>query len=413
MGHREKQTHKAVRDRRDRRDRREQLLLIATVAAMAILSISFYASARSAVPMFINLYGASLRYPKAIVLEADNSALELPEYGGERMFGSQMLTVRILEGEYAGMAVNAENIIMSDNYVFPDVGDKVVLSVDKRTEDGPPYCILYSFDRTPGIGFIVALFAVALMAVGRQKGVRALLGLLFTFAMIIFFVLPRIYFGDSPVLLSVATCAVTSAFSLALLNGYNEKTLSSVLAVFSGLCFAGLFFSIYSALARLSGYDAPQVAVLSYFSPQTGLQIRTMLFAGVLISSLGAIMDVAVSITSAVFEVHRVNESLSVRQLFASGMVVAKDAIGTMSNTLVLAFAGGGLSSLVAMLGYGVQFNHIINSNTIAIEIGQGLTGTIALIATAPLSSLLASLLVLRKKNRGAAGGLGSPADGR
>jgi uncharacterized membrane protein len=151
-------------------------------------------------------------------------------------------------------------------------------------------------------------------------------------------------------------------------------------------------FGLFSLIGNVTGFNVPQMGVLSYFADRTGLQVEAMLFAGVLIASLGAVMDVSMSVSSAVAEVRRADPSLSRRELFRSGLEVARDTSGTMSTTLILAFTGGSLSTLIAMTAYGIHFNQLFNSDTLAVEIGQGLSASAALLITAPLSSLLAAL---------------------
>jgi uncharacterized membrane protein len=192
-----------------------------------------------------------------------------------------------------------------------------------------------------------------------------------------------------------------SGLSLLLLNGYSKKTLAAVLATFVGFLAAGVIFGIFSGISNLSGYNAQQLGMLSYFAAHSGMQLKHLLFAGVLISSIGAVMDVSMSIASAVHEVHIVDKSMGINALYKSGMEVAKDAIGTMSNTLILAFTGGALANLMALMGYGIQFNRFFNSNYIALEIGQGLSASAALIVTAPLTSLFASIIYFGRRGRG------------
>mgnify|MGYP000433835722 FL=1 len=133
-------------------------------------------------------------------------------------------------------------------------------------------------------------------------------------------------------------------------------------------------------------------------SQNTHLQIAEVLFAGVLIASLGAVMDVGMSIASAIFEVQNANPQLSRRELFRSGVNIGKDMIGTMSNTLILAFTGSGLSTLLVLTGYGIKYHQLVSSDFLAIELGQGLSGTIAVILTVPVTSAAASVLYKRTK---------------
>jgi uncharacterized membrane protein len=365
---------------------------ILTFAAVAALTVVFLVTGARALSGFVSVADPNLNYYKAVVTETDNSRLALPDYGGERAFGVQDLRLRLLSGPFTGRIVSAQNSVMADSYIFPSPGDTMIVSVEVRA-DNKLYTLLVSHYRVPGILFVTAVFVLLLLLTCRAKGLRALFGLLFTMVTIFFFTIPRIYAGDSPILCAILTSMLTSGVSLLLLNGYTKKTLASVLATFAGFGAAGLIFGAFSGIANLSGYNAQQLGMLSYFAAHSGMQLRHLLFAGVLIASIGAVMDVSMSIASAVYEVHIADGSLGMRALFGSGMEVAKDAIGTMSNTLILAFTGGALANLMALMGYGIQPNRFINSNFIALEIGQGLSASAALIVTAPLTALLAAAI--------------------
>ena len=130
----------------------------------------------------------------------------------------------------------------------------------------------------------------------------------------------------------------------------------------------------------------------------TGLKIKDLLFAGVLISSLGAIMDVGMSIVSSLYEVQHHNPSITARQLFRSGIEIGKDMIGTMTNTLILAFTGSAFITLLVFISYQVQFNQLFSSNYMAIEIAQGVCGTFGIVLTVPVASAVAAFILTGKR---------------
>ncbi|MDR2525656.1 MAG: YibE/F family protein [Oscillospiraceae bacterium] len=361
-----------------------------------VLSAVLLATGRQAFAGFISLAEPGTEYCRARVLATDNTDLLPPKTGGERLYGDQFVTLELLGGAHKGETVTAQNFIVADSYLFPKVGDTLIVNVAAR--EGGLYCRLTSFYRLPGILFLLAVFVLATVLTCRSKGVRALLGLAFTMLMIVCFTIPRIYNGASPALIAMITGAVTAGVSLLLLNGFHKKTLASVLSTCTGFGAAGVLFAVFCRLSNVSGYNAQQLGMLSYFQTQTGLQVKHILFAGVLIASLGAVMDVSMSVTSAVHEIHKANPAAHVRVLFKAGMEVAKDTVGTMTNTLILAFTGGALASLIALTGYGIQVNRFFNSDFIAVEIGEGLSASAALVLMAPLTALISALLFGRKK---------------
>ena len=167
-----------------------------------------------------------------------------------------------------------------------------------------------------------------------------------------------------------------------------------------GMFFSLAFYTVMSVLLHIDGFSSSEAEGLILINEGTGLQIHDVLFAGVLISSLGAIMDVGMSIVSALYEVYLHNPTLTAKEIFQSGIEIGKDMIGTMTNTLILAFTGSALISLLVFISYQVQFNQLFNSNYLSIEIAQGLCGTFGIVLTIPAASaIMAVLLAGRKKN--------------
>ena len=137
---------------------------------------------------------------------------------------------------------------------------------------------------------------------------------------------------------------------------------------------------------------------IMYIAEVTGLKIQGIMFAGMLISALGAVMDVAMSISSSIFEIHSINNEMSIAQLFKSGMNIGRDIIGTMSNTLILAFAGGSLNTLILIFASSMNANRLLNLDVLGTELIQGLAGSIGIILTVPITAVIASYLCKKEK---------------
>ena len=246
------------------------------------------------------------------------------------------------------------------------------------------------------------LFLAVMVVIGRGKGVRSAIGLLFTCAVILGLMIPMIYHGYSPVITCILTVLVTTAVTLFLMNGTCSKTLCATLSTAAGVVFAGLVFCLFSVFLHISGFNTSDSEDLILISQSTGLRIQDILFASILIASLGAVMDTAMSIASSLSELHEHKPELNARQLFASGIHIGKDMIGTMSNTLILAFVGSCLTTVLAMFSYQLPFEQLMNSDFITLEVAQGLSGSIAVVLTVPISSLVCSYAYTKlKKVRG------------
>lgn len=334
----------------------------------------------------------NVTYVKAKVIETDNSELELDQIDSNRYNGVQYAKVQILEGKLKGTQVDIENYLMSYSNVYVEPGMKVIVSVD-QPEGTEPYCLIYNYYRSPYIYLMIAVFAALMIWIGGVKGIRAFLGLAFCLFTVIMLMLPMIYQGYSPVLASVVAVVITTAVSLVLLNGISKKTTAAIISTAAGVIIAGIIFGIMSWLLYVSGYNMDETEYMVLVAQNTSLKVGEVLFAGVLISALGAVMDVGMSISSAIFELHEANPKMTQSQLVKSGMNIGKDMIGTMSNTLILAFVGSCIGEMLVLTSYGIRYHQFINSDFIAIEIGQGLSGTMAVILTVPVASFVASYL--------------------
>lgn len=159
-----------------------------------------------------------------------------------------------------------------------------------------------------------------------------------------------------------------------------------------GVGIAALLACLFARISHITGYNVDDIENLIYIGQMTGIQVGELMFAGILISALGAVMDVAMSVASTINEIHEKKPELSVNELFQSGINVGRDMMGTMSNTLILAFAGGSLNTLIYIYSYRYNYYQVINMYAIGIEIIQGISATFGVILTVPLVSVIASV---------------------
>lgn len=338
----------------------------------------------------------SITYVKGMITEISNEELTKDPGNAKRYVGRQKVKAKVLEGTYKGETVEIDNYLTSASNVYVEPGMKVILSQD-QPENTAPYFLVYNYYRSPIIYGMVGMFVLLMILIGGKKGIRATLGLAFTLLTIVMLMLPMISTGISPVLASIVTVVITTAVTLLLLNGFSKKTLTAVLGTALGTMIVGVLFGMVSYFLHISGYNTDEAEFMVLISSNTELKVAEVLFAGVLISSLGAVMDVGMSIASAIWEILEVNPALTAKQLFFSGLNVGKDMIGTMSNTLILAFTGSGLSTLLVLTAYGIRYHQFLSSDFLAIEVGQGLSGTMAVILTVPITSAVSAYVYKRK----------------
>lgn len=306
---------------------------------------------------------------------------------GTRM-GEQKVLVKMTTGVRAGQELETTS---SSGYLFGagcTVGMRVVVIQSVAGES--TITAVYSVDRGGVLLLFAGLYLLALCLVGGKQGVKGALGLLFTFLCILFVYLPMVYRGWSPFWTAVFVCAVTTVVTLWLIGGPSRKTAVAVGGTVAGVVIAGAAASLFSAASGITGWNVSDIESLMTLANAGDVQVGGLLFSGLLISALGAVMDVAMSIASSIQEVYAQNPALSRLELFRAGMRVGRDLMGTDSNTLILAFAGSSASMLVLNYAYDLPLLQVVNSNNIGIAVMQGLSGSFGIVLAVPVTVLLA-----------------------
>lgn len=305
--------------------------------------------------------------------------------------GEQKVRVKMLTGARKGEELD---ITSSSGYLFGaacKVGMKVIVMQSVAGET--TIASVYSQDREWVIYIFALLYLLALCVIGGKQGIKGCLGLIFTFFCVIFVYLPLVYLRFSPFWAAVFICFLTTLVTMYLIGGPTKKTCAATLGTLAGVVLAGLSAWCFSKASGISGYNVSDIETLMTLWNTNRIQIGGLLFSGLLISCLGAVMDVAMSISSAIDEIYKQNTSLTRKELFKAGMRVGRDMMGTDSNTLILAFAGSSVSTLLLDYAYDLPYQQIINSNNIGIAIMQGLAGSFGIVLSVPLTVLICTVL--------------------
>ena len=344
--------------------------------------------------------GAGVRYETARVLAvlSDDTAPD-PETENVRR-GAQELRLELLSGRHKGDVAQVTNYLSAFYNVYIKAGDKVAVSVNTLAT-GEYSVSIYNYARDLWIWVFIALFALVLVAVGGRQGLRALLGLGVTVACVIFLLVPLlVQRGWPPIPTTLAMVAYTTFVTFVLIGGAQVKTLVAALGSFGGVVLAGLLAWGACRLVHISGMNMDEAESLLLTAVDNGLKIKGLYICGILIAAEGAVMDIAMSIASAVDEVHRVNPALTTGELFRSGMTIGRDAMGTMANTLVLAFAGTSLNMMIFIYAYDVSYVQLLNTDFIAIEVIRSLSASIGIVLTVPLVAWLSAWLLKKRSPR-------------
>ena len=318
-----------------------------------------------------------------------------PYSGGEISTRVLTLRVRILEGAFEGQTATVRQVF--DEISLPSAypakaGDLLFVSLD-LDEQNLLVGTAADYVREWPIALLAGAFLLFLILFGRQKGVKTVLSLAVTCFVIFGLFFPLAVRGVSPVWLSLLCAALMTGCTLSLVCGFTRKTLCAVLGCLGGLTVAGLLAMLFSYAMRLSGIVDEEAAFLRFLSDEFVLDFKGLLFAAIIIGASGAAMDVAVSIASSLDELSQKAPDLSARQLFSSGVAIGRDIMGTMSNTLILAYVGGAIHLILLLYAYPVPFANIINRETVAAEILIALCGSMGMLSTIPLTALIVSFL--------------------
>ncbi|MBA4336903.1 YibE/F family protein [bacterium] len=315
-----------------------------------------------------------------------------PAQGDPQFNTIQNVTYEVLEGDYKGIIFSSINEITGQIYdVYLEKGDKVMLLL-KVYNDGSFEGYAIDFIRNDIMIIFVALFFIGLIVLGRMKGVRALIGLVITVGAIFFILIPLTLKGYNALMLAVIISIAVAPITIFLIAGFNRKAVSTILGALSGVLCAAIIAYLVGNLAILSGLSDEDARILYVNRPD--LNFSNIFFASIMIGALGAVMDVGMTIASAVNEVYIAHKDSTRKSLFKAGMQVGKDTIGTMSNTLILAYVGSSLPLLLLFSMDNFGFINVINFDFMAAEIVRSISGSFGLLIATPVTAFTSAFLL-------------------
>ena len=333
---------------------------------------------------------------KVTAVLSDNAREDFENAEGRRV-GDQELELRILSGEHKDEIMTVTNYMSALFNVDVQQGDRIIVRI-MTDENGSYYASVFNYDRGIVLGGFLLVFFVLLAALGGKKGLGALAGLLLTLGCIWFILIPCLLRGVPAIPVTIAVSAVSAAAGLIFLNGYSKKTFCAVCGCVGGVLVSGIAAAVVGILSPMNGFNMQEAENLILYGADQGLKVSGLLVCGVLISALGAVMDVALGIASSVWEMREQNPDAYVGSLFRSGMQIGKDAMGTMANTLILAFAGSSLNMLILVQTYNIPFLQLINTDYIALEVVQSVAGSIGILLTVPLVAFISAQLMAHSR---------------
>ena len=342
--------------------------------------------------IYYNAVGA-----KALVLETDESTVI--QTGLFRQ-GEQRCRIRILSGEHKGYEGDAVNLLsgsLKDDKMFIP-GEKAWTLVERDGDDNVIFINMIDHYRLSKEIALAIILIAALIAFSKLRGVRTILSFVFAFLLIWKILIPFTLKGYNPLIVSSLVLIVMTFFTLLLISGVNKRAFSAILGSVSAIIITVVLSSAATEYLGIHGSVLEQSESLLY-SGFMDLDL-TSLFSGVVILSAGgAIMDLSIDVSAAMWEVNEHAKTITRRELFKSGMEVGRAGVGTQCTTLLLAYMGSFLTVMMVYMAQSTPILNILTSKSIASEILQTVIGAISLILVTPLTCIFASFIFKKKRN--------------
>ncbi len=346
---------------------------------------------------FQSAYAQNVNRVRSRVLSVDDSRIQ--QYGIVRA-GSQLLTVEILDGPFRGQVVEACNDLigkMETDKMFRE-GDTALVVLDTRGGT-IAHATAYDHYRLQTEWILIAAFGVLLVAFAGWTGARALLSFAFALLMMWKVLFPNTLLGRDPVLLALASVIAIAAVTLALVAGVNRTALVAFIGSLLGVVLTSVLALVLLPGFKLHGAVQPYSETLLYTGFEF-LNLNRLFVAAIFIGASGAVVDVAIDVATAMQEVADKRPDLSHRELALSGFTVGRNMTSTMITTLLMAYVSGYMSLLMVFMAQGTPPSLLLNTNYVAAEILKTVVGSFGLVAVAPFTALVGSVLFIRSKRR-------------
>ncbi|MFD3157656.1 YibE/F family protein [Haloimpatiens sp. FM7330] len=307
----------------------------------------------------------------------------------------QKLKVVIEDKEYNGKTLTIENRVEAktmSSYLLKE-GEQILVSLELDENGKVTNAYMYEVMRHKYLLYLAVFFALVLIIIGGMKGFKSLITLIFTIFGVLFLIPKLILKGYNPILVTLLIAIGITILTLNIVSGINKKTFAAIFGTIGGLIASGIIAFIVGDLCKLTGVGTEEAEMLKYIPQNVNFDFKGLLYAGILMGALGAIMDVSMSISSSMYEISEVNKRISTGELMKAGMNVGRDIMGTMSNTLILAYAGASLPTIMLLLAYKIPLIQFINEDLMVIEILRALAGSLGLLLSIPMTVIFSGII--------------------
>ncbi len=387
--------------RKPLREQRGFNLLVYSVTL--VLSLVFIFFANRALAGELDLSASVDRMDVVVARITETETVEARDQAFEQDAEEAILfTAEVTRGGRKGEVLRGVQSFSSFVRVLPDAvetGDKVLLYRVPQEHYGTEW-VFAEYIRTDALLILGIIFAALLLLFGRLQGFQTLVSLVLTVMAVFMVFIPAVLAGKNIYLWSVLICLYITGVTLVLVGGANKKTLAAMTGCVSGIAFAALLVLMMDGILHLTGVVNDESVYLTMLDPENPIDLKAIFFGAILIGAMGAIMDVAMSIASALKELAVSAREVTFTGLVRSGLTIGRDIMGTMANTLVLAYIGSSLATVLLLVTYFPDPVDLLNQEMVVIEILQALIGSFAILFTLPLTAVASAFFYTYTEGR-------------
>ncbi len=330
-------------------------------------------------------YPAGIEYAKAKVINVlENDMGCDPEYEYIQI-GKQTFEMEILSGPYKGKIIEVPNYVSRTIRTEGTIGTKYIVG----SYDGFITTVVTNVDRSSIVYFLLVLFLGFVIWFGKRKGVAAIAALAVTLVNVVFLFIPLLINGVPAILGAIIVVLLSTMYTMFILNGICKKSIIATLCCTLCTTLAGVLAYVVGVVGDITTMNTPEAENLLFITENTSFRIDNLLTAGILIAAMGAVMDTSMSMVSSLFEIKEQNNTITKKELFQCGMNIGRDIMGTMTNTLVLAFVGASINSVLVYYMYSMPYINLINTDFFVVEMVKGLIGSMAVVFSIPFATIM------------------------
>ena len=320
---------------------------------------------------------------------------------GENEFITVKFKAQALSSDLRGKTLDVVQEI-DRSYAFSprqvEENDKIL--VDSFSQNGQQFFYFGDFIRITPLIWLMVVFCILIVIFSKMQGLKTVVSLGFTCISVFCVLIPAILNGHNIYLWSILVCVFITVMTLSLISGFNLKSVCAGIGCVCGVLCAGLITILMDVFLNMTGLIEEQSIYLVQLYPDNPINLKAIIFAMIIVGAVGAVMDVSMSISSSLYELRIKSPEIRSAELMKSGFTIGRDMMGTMANTLVLAYIGSSLTSVLLLVAYNSSIEQVVNRELIVAEILQALAGSIGMLLTLPLTSAVCSVLYYRVKEK-------------